>query len=348
MGEAKEVLVQFSQFSTGAKFAATGTPVGTVYKNGTADALTVTATIINGAGEVGLWQFVFTPTYAASFLPGDHISLRVTATVDAIDGAGVVFEDRIEGTPTFNGITSGAGGTAINIFLAATASAVNDYYVGNVVTIVAGTGAGQSRMITDYVGSNKSAIVNKPWVTAPDTTSVYRIVPNAAYLLADSGTLAAAGATSATLAASAPAVADTYIGATLYISGGTGIGQSRVIEAYSAGRVCTVRAWTTTPTSASRYVVIPVGYTVVSRIVDDAITAAAIAADAGTEIATAVWARTGLTAGGVATAGNMLRDCYAFCRGRYTITGSAVQYYDDDDATALQLLTGSATERTTA
>jgi len=96
LGEAVEWLFQLSKFSTGAVFAATGTPVGVVFKNGVADALSVTCTIVNGAGETGLWKAVFTPTTAAGFAAADHVSLRVTATVDGVAGGGIVWQDRID------------------------------------------------------------------------------------------------------------------------------------------------------------------------------------------------------------------------------------------------------------
>ena len=96
IGDTVTKLMQASQFSSGAAYAATGTPVGVIYKNGVADALTVTATIVNGAGEVGLWKFVFTPTVAAGFAAADFIELRVTATVDGVAAAATVWADRIE------------------------------------------------------------------------------------------------------------------------------------------------------------------------------------------------------------------------------------------------------------
>ncbi|MGG2324633.1 hypothetical protein, partial [Salmonella enterica] len=43
------------------------------------------------------------------------------------------------------------------------------------VTITSGTGAGQTRIITAYVGSTKVATVNATWQTNPDATSVYTI-----------------------------------------------------------------------------------------------------------------------------------------------------------------------------
>lgn len=70
--------------------------------------------------------------------------------------------------------TAQAGG-ASTITLAAAASAVDDAYNGMRVAVTGGTGAGQERAITDYVGSTRVATVDSPWATAPDATSAYAV-----------------------------------------------------------------------------------------------------------------------------------------------------------------------------
>jgi hypothetical protein len=68
---------------------------------------------------------------------------------------------------------AGASGT---ITLASGASSTDDFYNGAVVKIQSGAGAGQSRRITDYVGSTRVATVDSNWVTNPDNTSVYIVL----------------------------------------------------------------------------------------------------------------------------------------------------------------------------
>ena len=75
---------------------------------------------------------------------------------------------------------AGAAGT---ITLAAAASATDDLYNGQIIYISSGTGAGQSRTITDYVGSTKVATVDTAWATNPDNTSVYTTIPSSGTLL---------------------------------------------------------------------------------------------------------------------------------------------------------------------
>lgn len=66
-------------------------------------------------------------------------------------------------------------GAASTITLDASASAVDDFYNGMAITIVSGQGAGQTRYISDYVGSTRVATVGSAWGTTPNNTSVFRI-----------------------------------------------------------------------------------------------------------------------------------------------------------------------------
>lgn len=67
------------------------------------------------------------------------------------------------------------GSTSTTIKLAADASAVDNYYKDLILTIVSGTGSGQSRTISGYVGSTKIATISSAWATIPDATSVYSV-----------------------------------------------------------------------------------------------------------------------------------------------------------------------------
>lgn len=66
-------------------------------------------------------------------------------------------------------------GTSTTITLKSASSSTDDYFNGLYVSITGGTGAGQSRIITDYVGSTKVATVDRAWTTAPNSTSTYSI-----------------------------------------------------------------------------------------------------------------------------------------------------------------------------
>jgi hypothetical protein len=71
--------------------------------------------------------------------------------------------------------TAQAGSTSTTIVLAAGSSATNDVYNGRYIRITGGTGSGQLRVISDYVGATKVATVSAAWTTTPDATSTYTI-----------------------------------------------------------------------------------------------------------------------------------------------------------------------------
>ena len=71
-----------------------------------------------------------------------------------------------------------AGSTSTTIKLREYASSTNDIYLCNIVSIVAGTGRGQARLVGAYNGTTKVVtICGKNWVTTPDDTSVYIMMP---------------------------------------------------------------------------------------------------------------------------------------------------------------------------
>lgn len=92
----------------------------------------------------------------------------------------------VDGLALSNTITTGTAqaGAAGTITLAAGASATNDLYNGQLVVITGGTGVGQVRVITDYVGATKVATIDPDWATAPDNTSTYALVPGSEMIAA--------------------------------------------------------------------------------------------------------------------------------------------------------------------
>ena len=67
-------------------------------------------------------------------------------------------------------------GASSTLTLAAGASATDNLYKGSIVKLYGGTGAGQTRVITGYVGSTKVATVGRAWATTPDNTSTYAVL----------------------------------------------------------------------------------------------------------------------------------------------------------------------------
>lgn len=70
------------------------------------------------------------------------------------------------------------GGAATTITLRTYASSIDNIYKCNIITIVAGTGRGQARLVGSYNGtSNVLTICGDDWAVIPDTTSVYVLMP---------------------------------------------------------------------------------------------------------------------------------------------------------------------------
>lgn len=179
--------------------------------------------------------------------------------------------------------TAQAGATA-SITLATTASSTNGTYDPAIVMIVAGTGAGQARMILQYEGSTRIASVDRDWRITPDATSEYQIVASANLMTTNEGLAQGGGASMITLNASASAVDNTYVGQTVVLRTGTGQDQSRIVASYvGATKVATMSAaWETQPAAGTGYMMLPVGRARVASMESGVLTAAAIAADAFT------------------------------------------------------------------
>ncbi len=152
------------------------------------------------------------------------------------------------------------GGAANSITLDASASATDGLYDPSIILIRSGTGAGQARMIIQYTGGTKVAIVDRTWRTNPDATSVYEIFPVTNSLSVNEGLAQGGAAGSITLNAQASAVDNTYNGQLVVIRGGAGTDQVRIITAYNGTtKVASVaRNWETNPDNTSTYMVFQV------------------------------------------------------------------------------------------
>lgn len=71
--------------------------------------------------------------------------------------------------------TCQAGGGDDEIILDVGASATNEFYINDLIVLTSGTGVGQQRHIDSYVGSSKTATVNRDWTTNPDATTGFVI-----------------------------------------------------------------------------------------------------------------------------------------------------------------------------
>lgn len=89
-----------------------------------------------------------------------------------------------------------AGATAGTLVLGADASPVDDAYNTHEAYIRAGTGEGQRRVITDYVGATRTCTLASNWLVQPDATSVVDVSPLSINVGSGKGTQYADPATS--------------------------------------------------------------------------------------------------------------------------------------------------------
>jgi len=135
--------------------------------NGTSGSFTFAAgTTANANGEVGRKATIAAATGIAAAATGvaTHVALHDGTTMLAVQHVGAVTQT---GTAQ--------AGAASTITLAAGATATDDIYNGYGVRITSGPGAGQDRIISDYVGSTKVATVSSAWTVQPTSASVYEV-----------------------------------------------------------------------------------------------------------------------------------------------------------------------------
>lgn len=103
------------------------------------------------------------------------------------DTAGKMYFQSTRCANSISGIAEGASPTTIALS-PADASSVDDFYVGQTINIIAGTGAGQSRVVTDYDGTTKIATVSPAWSPQPvANVSEYAFGNGRGYVLGNSG-----------------------------------------------------------------------------------------------------------------------------------------------------------------
>lgn len=116
---------------------------------------------------VGGYSYI--PTYD---FRGQNLVLEPTPGSSETNGLFMVYKALPPKLNSANAVASGAQ----TITLDSTADPRDDYYTDSRIYIVSGTGIGEMKTITDYVGSTKVATVNSAWTNAPTTSSVYSLL----------------------------------------------------------------------------------------------------------------------------------------------------------------------------
>ncbi len=221
--------------------------------------------VVSGTGKV---QFAGTtgPIAVSGVGGGNTVNLY---------GTGGPITDTSTGTVTINDglnrnstiIHSGFAreSTDNTIRLDANASATPGAYDPAMISILHGTGAGQTRLIYGYDGgTSQIAVVDRDWKVNPDTTSDFRIITHPGREHVNEGLARGAGTGNNQIQLNALASADNdnYNGQTIFIRSGTGADQSRIITDYvgSTTQTATVHTdWDVNPDATSGYVMLPTG-----------------------------------------------------------------------------------------
>ena len=120
------------------------------------------------------YLFTVTKTKPAVTLTPSDTDGKVDLTASA-----AVFHEGRDGTAQ--------AGASTTITLDSGAVATDDIYNGASVIIQSGTGSGQERIISDYVGSTKVATVSVAWGTNPDSSSVFTVTSQVGQRIFDNG-----------------------------------------------------------------------------------------------------------------------------------------------------------------
>ena len=162
------------------------------------------------------------------------------------------------------GTAQGPGTGSNQIQLDTGASATDGIYDPAMVFIESGTGAGQSRLISQYVGSTRTATVDRDWRVAPAADSVFVIQGTIGFNSTNEGLAQGGTSTTIVLNASANSVDDCYNGQLVFLKSGTGQDQVAIVEDYTgATRTALIRTrrtngqWATIPDSTTGYMMVP-------------------------------------------------------------------------------------------
>lgn len=115
--------------------------------------------------------------YSIAVTAAELTCARATVVISATDTNVFIVETfgdlnaQILGRGNASGVAQSA--TSNTIVLASATNIANDFLNEHIIEITGGTGAGQTRLITDWVQSTDTATVSDAWITNPDSTSEY-------------------------------------------------------------------------------------------------------------------------------------------------------------------------------
>jgi hypothetical protein len=223
--------VTTTRFDTGAATDADSPPTYRVYEDETSTPiLTGTMALLDSSNTAGLYSEGITLSAANGFEVGKSYGIYITAAVNSVTGATQQYF-RVSGDAYAR--LGAPAGASVSADIAVIEGQTDD---------IGAAGAGLTAVAIGTGGITRASF-------AADT----------GLQSVRSNTAAAGGASTITLDASASATNDFYNGMSIYLTGGTGAGQSNTILDYVGGtQVATVKdAWVTTPDNTTTFAIFP-------------------------------------------------------------------------------------------
>ena len=229
---------------------------------GAVGSVTAGVTVTTNNDKTG-YSLTVTPPTAAANAAAVWDEILTGATHNVQNSAGKRLRT-IASQIVHTGTAQGPGTGNNQIQLDTGASSTDGVYDPSMVFIESGTGAGQSRLITQYVGSTRTATVDRDWRVTPAADSVFVIQATIGFNSVNEGLAQGGTATTIVLNASANSVDDCYNGQLVFLKSGTGQDQVAIVEDYTgATRTATIRTrrtngqWAVTPNSTTGYMMVP-------------------------------------------------------------------------------------------
>lgn len=124
------------------------------------------------SGNVGIdWGNIVNKTTT-----NDLTGTTVLADVTKVSGDSTA-ADKLEAWLDAMSTGTAQAGDVDEITLAAGAASTVNFHKNSIIVLYGGTGAGQARLCSQYVGSTKVATVYPNWATVPDNTTLYLTLP---------------------------------------------------------------------------------------------------------------------------------------------------------------------------
>lgn len=153
--------------------------------------------------------------------------------------------------------------TVNTVQLATSASSVDGAYDPAEIFIVNGKGAGQTRLIYQYVGATRMCILDRDWKVLPDITSECRVISNPGREHVNEGQARGGTTNSIILNVNASSINNAYKDQMVFIRSGTGEDQVGVVDSYDGitKEVIIRGTFPVPPDNTSGYAMLPVQYT---------------------------------------------------------------------------------------